>query len=52
MIGGDLPRLIYTKHANVVQRAKTVVNKLRRATRRGEFLRATWEFEVVLKLEQ
>lgn len=40
------------KYANVVQREKTTVNRLQRVTRRGEFLRATWEFEVVLNLGQ
>ena len=48
----NLPRLIYTKYGNVVQWEKTIVNRLQRATTRGEFLRAAWEFEVVLNLGQ
>ena len=34
--------------SNVVEREKTIVNRLQRANKQGKFWRAAWEFEVVL----
>ena len=46
-----LPSEIFPKYGNVVERKKTIVNRLQRATKRGKFWRAAWEFDVVCKPE-
>ena len=47
-----LPSIIFPKYGNVVEREKTIVNRLRRATKRGKFARTAWEFDVVLNSRQ
>ena len=44
-----LPSVTFLNYGNVVEREKTVVNRLRRATNRGKFSHAAWELDVVLK---
>ena len=45
--------LLFPKYDNVVERKKTIVNRLQRATERGKFSRAAyWEFDVVLNARQ
>ena len=43
-----LPSVTFLNYGNVVEREKTIVNRLRRVTKHGKFSRAAWEFDVVL----
>ena len=43
-----LPSEIFPKYGNVVEREKTIANRFQRATKRGKFSLAAWEFDVVL----
>ena len=47
-----LPSVVFSKCGHVIQREKTIVNRLRKATKRGKFSRAAWEFDVVLDSRQ
>ena len=38
-----LPSVTFPNYGNVVEREKTVVNRLRRATNHGKFSRAAWK---------
>ena len=50
--GAWLPSEIFQKNGNAAERKKTIVNRLRRAIKRGKFSRAAWVFDVVLNLRQ
>ena len=50
--GAWLPFEIFQKNGNAGERKKTIVNRLRRAIKRGKFSRAAWVFDVVLNLRQ
>ena len=43
-----LPLVAFPNYGNVVEKKKTVVNRLLRATNHGKFLCAAWELDVVL----
>ena len=43
-----LPSVTFPNYGNVVEREKTIVNRLWRVTKHGKFLLAAWEFDVVL----
>ena len=43
-----LPSEIFSKYGNAVESEKTIANRFQRATKRGKFSRAAWEFDVVL----
>ena len=43
-----LPSVIFSKYGHVMQSEKTIVNRLRKVTKRGRLSRAAWEFDVVL----
>ena len=43
-----LPSEILPKYGNAVEWEKTIANRFQRATKRGKFSRAAWEFDVVL----
>lgn len=42
--GAWLPSEIFQKNGNAAERKKTIVNRLRRAIKRGKFSRAAWVF--------
>ena len=50
--GAWLPSETFQKNGNAVERKKTIVNRLRRAIKRGKFSRAAWVFDVVLNSKQ
>ena len=43
-----LPSIIFPKYGNVVEREKTIVNRLQKATKRSKFSRTAQEFDIVL----
>ena len=42
------PSIIFPKYGNVVEREKTIVNRLQKATKRSKFSRTAQEFDIVL----
>ena len=46
------PSEIFPKYGDAVELQKTIANRFQRATKRGKFSRAAWEFDVVLNSRQ